>query len=57
MSAKAILKARPNSFKFSDRVIDLEVPIKIGRACKNEKSDSNNAYFDCKVIRKLQYNE
>ena len=49
MPAKAILTARPNSFKFSDRVIDLDVPIKIGRAFKNEKSDSSNAYFDCKV--------
>ena len=49
MSAKAILTARPNSFRFSDRVIDLDVPIKIGRAFKNEKSDSSNAYFDCKV--------
>jgi len=52
MSAKAILTARPNSFRFSDRVIDLDVPIKIGRAFKNEKSDSNNAYFDCKVLSK-----
>ena len=57
MSAKAILTARPNAFKFSDRVIDLEVPIKIGRAFKNEKSDSNNAYFDCKVIQTFQYNQ
>jgi len=46
------LTARPNSFKFSDRVIDLDIPIKIGRAFKNEKSDSNNAYFDCKVLSK-----
>lgn len=52
MSAKAILNARPNSFRFSDRVIDLDVPIKIGRAFKNEKSDSSNAYFDCKVLSK-----
>eukprot|EP00090_Calanus_glacialis_P001102 TRINITY_DN10775_c0_g1_i5.p1 TRINITY_DN10775_c0_g1~~TRINITY_DN10775_c0_g1_i5.p1 ORF type:complete len:650 (-),score=199.32 TRINITY_DN10775_c0_g1_i5:285-2234(-) len=52
MSAKAILTARPNSFRFSDRVIDLDVPIKIGRAFKNEKSDSSNAYFDCKVLSK-----
>jgi len=52
MPAKAILTARPNSFKFSDRVIDLDVPIKIGRAFKNEKSDSSNAYFDCKVLSK-----
>merc|ERR1712106_380317 len=26
--------------------------IKIGRAFKNEKSDSSNAYFDCKVLSK-----
>eukprot|EP00092_Neocalanus_flemingeri_P001703 GFUD01001818.1.p1 GENE.GFUD01001818.1~~GFUD01001818.1.p1 ORF type:complete len:625 (-),score=203.65 GFUD01001818.1:374-2248(-) len=52
MSAKAILTARPNSFKFSDRVIDLDIPIKIGRAFKSEKSDSSNAYFDCKVLSK-----
>lgn len=52
MSAKAALKARPNSFKFCDRVLDLEVPVKIGRAFKTEKSNPDNAYFDCKVLSK-----
>ena len=81
MSAKAILKARPNSFKFSERVLDLEVgqhlmividnslegrisvkttifqvPVKIGRAFKTEKSSSRNAYFDCKVCRMVMNN-
>ena len=81
MSAKAILKARPNSFKFSERVLDLEVgqhlmividnslegripvkttifqvPVKIGRAFKTEKSSSRNAYFDCKVCRMVMMN-
>ena len=64
MTAKAILKARPGTFRFSDRVIDLEVktdttlknsmtnrqvPCKIGRAFKNDKSESTNGFFDCKV--------
>ena len=49
MSAKAILTPRPNSFKFIDRIIDLDIPTKIGRAFKNEKSDNSNGYFDCKV--------
>ena len=49
MSAKATLTCRPNSFKFSERNVDLEVPVKIGRSYRNEKSASNNAYFDCKV--------
>ena len=80
MTAKAILKARPGTFRFSDRAIDLEVkfsfekviswyhqlreelkkfckckvkihqvPCKIGRAFKNDKSESTNGFFDCKV--------
>jgi len=52
MSAKATLTCRPNSFKFSERNVDLEVPVKIGRSYRNEKSASNNAYFDCKVLSK-----
>jgi len=52
MSAKAVLSPRPNSFKFSERHLNLEVPIKIGRAFKNEKSSPENAYFDCKVLSK-----
>jgi len=52
MSPKAILSARPGAFKFSDRVINLEVPCKIGRAFKNDKSESTNGYFDCKVLSK-----
>ena len=30
-----------------------QVPVKIGRAFKTEKSNSNNAYFDCKVGWKI----
>jgi len=52
MAAKAILTPRPGAFKFSDRVVDLQVPCKIGRAFKNDKSDSTNGYFDCKVLSK-----
>lgn len=52
MSPKAIFAARPGTFKFSDRVVDLEVPCKIGRAFKNDKSESTNGYFDCKVLSK-----
>lgn len=83
MSPKAIFAARPGTFKFSDRVVDLEVkdivvkmllpdkvqykpicsltsfpafiqvPCKIGRAFKNDKSESTNGYFDCKVRRMM----
>ena len=49
MAAKAILVAKPNSFNFEDRVLLLDIPAKVGRAHKDDKSDSGNAYFDCKV--------
>jgi len=52
MSARVILSPKPNSFKFSEKIIDLSVPVKIGRANKDDKSSTDNGYFDCKVLSK-----
>ena len=38
-SAKVILSGRPNSFSFDDRVIFMDVPVKIGRSHKEEQVD------------------
>jgi len=50
MAAKAILVAKNNSFHFEDRVLELSSPVRIGRSHKDDKSDSGNAIFDCKVL-------
>ena len=51
MAAKAILAPKPNSFQFEDRVLELGggAAVRIGRAHKEDKADSDNGYFDCKV--------
>ena len=50
MAAKAILVAKPNSFHFEDRALDLSSSVRIGRSHKDDKSSSGNAIFDCKVL-------
>lgn len=50
MSARAFLTARPNSFAFEDRLLVLDAPIKVGRSHKEDRSDSGNCFFDCKVL-------
>ena len=50
MSARAFLTARPNSFIFEDRLLVLDQPAKVGRSHKDDRSDSGNCFFDCKVL-------
>ena len=50
MSARAFLTARPNSFVFEDRLLVLDQPAKVGRSHKDDRSDSGNCFFDCKVL-------
>jgi len=50
MSARAFLTAKPNSFNFEDRLLELDSPAKIGRSHKDDRSESGNGYFDCKVL-------
>ena len=50
MTAKAILVPKSNSYQFEDRVLELNSPIRIGRSHKDDKPDSGNGYFDCKVL-------
>jgi len=50
MSARAFLAPKPNSFHFEDRLLELETPTKIGRSHKDDRSESGNGYFDCKVL-------
>ena len=51
MSSKAILVSKPNSFPFEDRVLVLDVPAKIGRAHRDDRSESGNGYFECKASK------
>lgn len=44
------LTAKPNSFNFEDRLLELDSPAKIGRSHKDDRSESGNGYFDCKVL-------
>jgi len=50
MSARAFLTPKPNSFHFEDRLLELDSPAKIGRSHKDDRSESGNGYFDCKVL-------
>lgn len=50
MAAKAILAPKHNSFQFEDRLLELSSPVRIGRSHKEDKADSGNGFFDCKVL-------
>ncbi|XP_023336582.1 sarcolemmal membrane-associated protein [Eurytemora carolleeae] len=50
MFARCILSAKSSSFQFDDRVLILNTPIKIGRTHKDEKGETDNGYFDSKVL-------
>ena len=50
MAAKAILAPKQNSFQFEDRLFELSSPVRIGRSHKEDKADSSNGFFDCKVL-------
>lgn len=52
MPAKAILSPKSNSSKFNAKTLDLSVPVKIGRANKEDRPAEDNGYFDCKVLSK-----
>jgi len=50
MTPRAFLTPKPNSFHFEDRLLELNSPAKIGRSHKDDRSESGNGYFDCKVL-------
>jgi len=50
MSARAFLTPKPNSFNFDDRLLVLDSPTKVGRSHKDDRSESGNGFFDCKVL-------
>jgi len=50
MSARVFLSSKQNAFSFDDRLLVLDAPAKVGRTHKDDKSDSGNAFFDCKVL-------
>ena len=56
-TAKALLSRKDNSFECEDRVVLLSSsPLRIGRSHKEEKADSDNGYFDCKVLSRNHAN-
>jgi len=56
-TAKALLSRKDNSFECEDRVVRLSSsPLRIGRSHKEEKADSDNGYFDCKVLSRNHAN-
>ena len=47
MSAKALLVAKINSHPFEDRVLLLDIPVKIGRSHKEDQvQDCNKSKFE-----------
>ena len=50
MAAKIVLTREPSSTKFTDRVLLLSSePVPVSRSSKEEKPDTTNAVFACKV--------
>ena len=50
MAGRIVLYREAGSVKFNDRVLTLSgEPAKVGRASKEERPDTSNAVFDCKV--------
>jgi len=55
MAGRIVLYREAGSVKFNDRVLTLSgEPAKVGRASKEERPDTSNAVFDCKVLSKTQ---
>ena len=50
MAARIVLLCEPESFRFERRVLNLNTPIRVGRACNRNQSSRINANFDCKVL-------
>ena len=50
------LECKSDSCKFSDRILSLEPSesVNIGRADTNNRTDCDNAYFNCKVTYNLK---
>ncbi len=46
----AILVCQKNSHPFQERKINLDTPLKIGRAVAKARPGPENAIFDCKVL-------
>ena len=51
MAAKIVITKEPNSGKFTDRVLTLSSePVLVSRASREQRSETSNAVFDCKVL-------
>ena len=50
MAAKAILTPKSSSSLFEDRCLTLTDSARIGRSHKEDRSDSSNGVFECKVL-------
>ena len=56
MAAKIILTSQPSSAKFTDRVLLLDQEtVKVSRSTTEEKPDTYNAVFDCRVRKMLSW--
>ena len=50
MSCKIILSSEPGSAKFTDRVLIIgQEEVRVARSSAEEKADTYNAVFDCRV--------
>lgn len=47
---KAVLQCCPNSHPFEERVLTLDLPVKIGRLLAKAKVNPHSGIFDCKVL-------
>ena len=50
MAARALLTPKSSSVLFEDRCVDLAQPVRVGRSHKDDRSDSSNGIFECKVL-------
>lgn len=50
MKPRAVLKHHSHSSPFGERLLDLDVEHKVGRAVAKCKPQDDNAIFDCKVL-------
>jgi len=53
MAVKIVITKEPNSAKFTDRVLTLSSdPVLVSRSSREQRSETSNAVFDCKVLSK-----
>ena len=50
MAARALLTPKTSSVLFEDRCVCLDQPSRVGRSHKDDRSDSSNGIFECKVL-------